>query len=153
MANRDFVLSRRYWRSIFAMAKVNGRFEKATLRRGSGVERPEWADYVVHPPSWFLPGPFVCGGAQRGGSLAEGGFAGDSTSNPPGGIQAGKAQYINQLRNHDLSALDSFAKSSKSSLPNPLGEIHPTKSSQTEVSGRADMPVLDPRFSSSGTGS
>jgi hypothetical protein len=30
--------------------------------------------------------------------------------------------------NHDLGLLDSFAKSTKSSLPNPLGQIHLAKS-------------------------
>ena len=117
--------------------------------------RPEitLTDAFVAPP-WHgsSRAPFVCGGAQRGGSLAEVDFVGESTSNPLGGIQSGKNRYINQLRNHDLAVLDSFAKSTKSSLPNPLGEIHPTKSSQTEAARLADTPVLDPRFSSCKTG-
>ena len=110
----------------------------------------------VCAPLWHgsSPAPFVCGGAQRGGSLAEVDFVGESTSNPLGEIQAGKSRYINMLRNHDLAVLDSFAKSTKSSLPNPLGAIciHPTKSSQTEAARLSDTPVLDPRFLSCKTG-
>lgn len=35
---------------------------------------------------------------------------------------------ISILDNHDFGLLDSFAKSTKSSLPNPLGQIHLAKS-------------------------
>ena len=66
--------------------------------------------------------------AQLGGSLAEVGFAGEFTSNPLGGIQQEKSLYISGFWNNDLAMLDSLAKSSKSSLPNPLGQIQLAKS-------------------------
>ena len=105
-------------------------------------------------PPWHGSSPalFVCGGAQRGGSLAEVDFVGESTSNPLGGIQSVKNRYINQLRNHDLAVLDSFAKSTKSSLPNPLGQIRLTKSRRTDRSSEAETLVLDQRSSSARTG-
>jgi hypothetical protein len=40
-----------------------------------------------------------------------------------------KLYDISSLANHDFGALDSFAKSTKSSFPNPLGQIHLAKSS------------------------
>jgi hypothetical protein len=42
---------------------------------------------------------------------------------------SGKLKYISGLANHDFGLLDSFVKSTKSSLPNPLGQIHLAKSS------------------------
>ena len=68
------------------------------------------------PLAWFLPGPVVCGGAQRGISLASGFFTGESTRNPLGESLPRKSQDISSLDNHDFGLLDSFAKST---WPNP----------------------------------
>ena len=81
----------------------------------------------VMPPPWHgsSPAQFVCGGAQRGVSLATGFFTGESRRNPLGGNLTGKCHNISILYNHDFSLLDSFVKSTKSSLPNPLGQPNP----------------------------
>jgi len=99
------------------------------------------------------PARSVCGGAQRGISLAEVDFVGESTSNPLWEIQPDKPQYINGLHNHDLIVLDSFGKSTKSSLPNPLGQIHLAKSRPTNRLNAANTPVRDRHFSPGRTGS
>ena len=80
------------------------------------------------PLAWFLPDLFVCGGAQRSVSLATGTFTGESTRNPLRVRRSSKHHNISSLGKHDLGVLDSFAESSKSSLPNPLGQIHPARS-------------------------
>ena len=82
-------------------------------------------------PPWHgsSPGPFVCGGAQRGISLATGFFTGESTRNPLGGNPRGKYHDFSGLDNHDFGLLDSFPKSTKSSLANPPRQIHLAKSS------------------------
>jgi hypothetical protein len=41
-----------------------------------------WKSASRPPLTWFLPVPNVCGGAQRGISLATGFFTGESTWNP-----------------------------------------------------------------------
>ena len=64
--------------------------------------------------------PFVCGGAQRGISLATGTFTGESRRKPPAARFWEKRLNIKGLRNHDLGALDSFAESRESSLWKPL---------------------------------
>jgi len=64
----------------------------------------------AYPPSqWFLPGPEHMRGAQRGVSLATGIFTGESRQRPLCGSHFIKLQCINNLQNHDRSALDSFA--------------------------------------------
>ena len=73
------------------------------------------------------------GGAQRGISLATGFFTGESRRKPVGGSQLIKRRDISSLHNHDLGLLDSFGKSTKSSLPNPLGQIHLAKSSPSDT--------------------
>jgi hypothetical protein len=61
-------------------------------------------------------------------TLATGFFTGESRRKPLGENFSGKSKYIRALANHDFGLLDSFFKSTKSSLPNPLGEIHLAKS-------------------------
>ena len=97
-------------------------------------ERPERAERFVqampHPPlAWFLPGPEHMRGAQRGGSLAVSSFTGEARRNPLGGTRPRKSHDIRALDNHAFGLLDSFAKSTTSSLPNSLGQIHLAKSS------------------------
>jgi hypothetical protein len=50
----------------------------------------------------------VCGGAQRGISLATGTFTGESRRNPPAARFWKKRLIIKDLRNHDLGVVDSF---------------------------------------------
>ena len=92
------------------------------------------------------------GGAQRGGSLAELDFVGESTPNPLREIQPDKLRYNNGLQNHDLVVPDSFGRSTKSSMPNPLGQIHLAKSRPTDRFNAADTPVRDRHFSPGRTG-
>ena len=72
-------------------------------------------------PPWHgsSPARFVCGGAQRGISLAAGTFTGESRRKPPAARFWKKRLIIKGLRNHDLGALDSFAESRESSLWKP----------------------------------
>ena len=51
-----------------------------------------------------------------------------------------KSHDIRSLANHDFGLLDSFAKSTKSSLPNPLGQIHLAKSSLPDTFKMAISP-------------
>jgi hypothetical protein len=88
----------------------------------------EFQPYIA-PSHGSSSGLCVYGGAQRGISLATGFFTGESRRNPLGGNLLLKRQDIRGLGNHDLARLDSFAKSTKSGLPNPLGQIHLAKSS------------------------
>ena len=83
----------------------------------------------VHPLAWLLSAPNVCGGAQRVISPATGFFTGESRRKPIRRRHPIKYQYISYLHDHDLGLLDSFSKSTKSSLPNPPGQIHLAKSS------------------------
>ena len=72
-------------------------------------------------PPWHGSSPalFVCGGAQRGISLATGTFTGESRRKPPATRFWKKRLIIKGLRNHDFGALDSFAESRESSLRKP----------------------------------
>ena len=72
-------------------------------------------------PPWHGSSPalFVCGGAQRGISLATGTFTGESRRKPPAARFCKKRLIIKGLPNHDLGALDSFAESRESSLRKP----------------------------------
>ena len=79
---------------------------------------------LLHPsalPPWHGSSlaPFVCGGAQRGISLATGFFTGESRRKPLGARSGKKRLVIKGLRNHDLGALDSFAESGESSFRKP----------------------------------
>ena len=83
--------------------------------------------FAVHeasPSYGSSPAPSLCGGAQRGVSLATGTFTGESRRNPLGGSQWNKCCHFNGLPNHDLGVLDSFAEARESSLrkPSPLPE-------------------------------
>lgn len=91
---------------------------------------------VSHPPPWHGSSlaPFVCGGAQRGVSLATGTFTGESRRKPLRGSHFIKLQYINGLRNHDRIALDSFAESRESTLRRP-----PAPESTLRKPGRSDV--------------
>ena len=90
----------------------------------------------IPPPNGPSPGLFACGGAQRGISLATGFFAGESRRKPLRRRHPIKYQYIRDLHNHDLDLLDSFSKSTKSSLPNPPGQIQSAKHLQNGGSAR-----------------
>ena len=81
------------------------------------------------PPPWHgsSPAPFVCGGAQRGISLATGTFTGESRRKPLGGSRSRKCQNISDLMNYNLAKLDSYAESSLASLWKPLGGSHPRR--------------------------
>ena len=79
------------------------------------------------------PAQFVCRGAQRGISLAAGTFTGEARRKPLGGSSARKCHHFSGLYNHDFGLLDSFGKSTKSSLPNPPGQIHLAKSSPPDT--------------------
>ena len=70
----------------------------------------------------------VCGGAQRGISLATGFFTGESRRNPLRGIHRSKLLFFNSLQNHDRGVLDSFAESTKSTWWNPPDQIYRAKS-------------------------
>lgn len=73
--------------------------------------RHSWSSQRPDPPRHGSSrAPFVCGGAQRGGSLATGIFTGEARRNPLGGSQTRKRQDIRCLGNHDLAKLDSFAE-------------------------------------------
>jgi hypothetical protein len=76
--------------------------------------------FCSSPLAWFLPGPFVCGGAQRVISLATGSFTGESRWNPPARQSWKKRPVIKGLWNHDLGLLDSFVESRESSFRKPL---------------------------------
>ena len=89
------------------------------VRSGPSASPPPW-----HGSSLAL---FVCGGAQRGISLATGFFTGESRRNPLRGSRSGKVQDISGLANHDLAKLDSFAEARESSLRKPLGGSHPNR--------------------------
>lgn len=52
------------------------------------ADRPAWADRVVAPLAWFLPGLACMRGAQRATSLATGFFTGESTWKPLHGSQS-----------------------------------------------------------------
>ena len=56
-------------------------------------------------------------------------FHRESRRKPLGKSSSSKYKYSSYLHNHDLGLLDSFGKSTKSSLPNTLGQIHLAKSS------------------------
>ena len=60
-------------------------------------------------------------------------FTGEARWKPLGGSLSSKRRYISSLHNHDLGMLDSFIKSTKSSLPNALGEIDLAKSSPSDT--------------------
>ena len=105
-------------------------------------------------PPWHgsSPARFVCGGAQRGISLAPGFFTGESRRNPLDGNLTRKYQDISSLANHDFGLLDSFVKSTKSSLPNPLGQIHLAKSRLPDGLQTQYCPDMDRVFAPGGTG-
>ena len=76
--------------------------------------------FLPHPPCHGSSATLnVCGGAQRGISLATGTFTGESRRKPPAARFWKKRLIIKGLRNHDLGALDSFAESRESSLRKP----------------------------------
>ena len=60
------------------------------------------------PPDGSSPALFVCGGAQRGVSLATGSYTGEARRKPPARQPREKRLIIKGLRNHDLGALDSL---------------------------------------------
>ena len=59
------------------------------------------------PSSGSSPAPNVCGGAQRGVSLATGSFTGEARRKPPCGPEPEILSQISGLRNHDLARVDS----------------------------------------------
>ena len=88
-------------------------FERCCENRRSAPGGPQLGQIYLRPPPRHgsSPAQNVCGGAQRGISLAAGFFTGESTRKPLGGNQSSKRQYISGLGNHDLAKLDSFAES------------------------------------------
>ena len=88
---------------------------------GSRPEETLPGALVSAPPPWHGSSlaVIVCGGAQRGISLAAGTFTGESRRKPPAARFWKKRLIIKGLRNHDLGALDSFAESRESSLWKP----------------------------------
>ena len=115
-----------------------------TLSGALACTRPPW-----HGSSLA---PFVCGGAQRGISLATGTFTGESTQIHLPWTANSKCINISILGNHDRGLLDSFTKSTKSSLPNPLGQIHLTKSSRPNGGKTGKCPDIDRFFAPGGIG-
>ena len=103
--------------------QVAGRRRRALFRawRLSMTAREPAMVPICPPPPRHgsSPAPNVCGGAQRGVSLATGFFTGESKRNPLRGSHLSKLQYINDLLNHDLGVLDSFAESRESTLRKP----------------------------------
>jgi hypothetical protein len=69
------------------------------------------------------PALFVCGGAQRGTSLATGHFTGESRQKPPAERSQGNRLRIRGLRKHDLGVLDSVAESALHERRKPLWEL------------------------------
>ena len=93
---------------------------KSASQRSDQRPKIDPFDCNVSPPlAWFLPGPERMRGAQRGVSLAEVDFVGESTPNPLEERSWKKRLIIKDLRNHDLGVLDSFAESRESSLRKP----------------------------------
>ena len=93
---------------------INGWSSETAVRRQtklskSGQGRSRRSSPPRHGSS---PAPNVCGGAQRGISLATGTFTGESTRNPLAVGFWEKRLIIKGLRNHGHGALDSFAESS-----------------------------------------
>jgi len=90
------------------------------LTRSLGPAEPQPTGNLGLPP-WHgsSPTPFVCGGAQRGISLATGFFTGESRRKPLGARSGKKRLVIKGLRNHDLGVLDSFAESREASFRKP----------------------------------
>jgi hypothetical protein len=88
------------------------------------------------PPPWHgsSPGPIVCGGAQRGISLATGFFTGESRRKPLGARSGKNRLVIKGLRNHDLGVLDSFTESREFTLRKPPSR-KPASGSQGGVTG------------------
>ena len=62
------------------------------------------------PSSGSSPAQNVCGGAQRGISLATWIPTGEATRKPPARRSRKKRLVIKDLWNHDLGALDSFGE-------------------------------------------
>jgi hypothetical protein len=83
---------------------------------------------IIPPRHGSSPAQNVCGGAQRGISLATGFFTGESRRNPLRGIHRSKLLFFNSLQNHDRGVLDSFAESTKSTWWNPPDQIYRAKS-------------------------
>lgn len=58
----------------------------------------------------------VCGGAQRGGSLASGIFTGEARRKPPCDPEPEFVSQISGLRNHDLAGVDSWREARKATF-------------------------------------
>ena len=81
------------------------------------------------PSSGSSPAPNVCGGAQRGISLAIWILTGEATRKPPACRSCKKRLIIKGLWNHDLGALDSFGETRESTSGEAtLARIHPAES-------------------------
>ena len=62
---------------------------------------------IIPPRHGSSPAQNVCGGAQRGGSLASGIFTGEARRKPPCALTLKFVIQISDLRNHDLVGVDS----------------------------------------------
>ena len=112
-----------------------GSFGEAALRRATSVEQQSWASCTAAcgamsklrsgpnapPYSGSSPAPDVCGGAQRGTSLATGFLTGESSWNPPRGRQPENRLQIKGLRNHELARVASRQESRESTPRKPPG--------------------------------
>lgn len=82
--------------------------------------------FISPPRHGSSPAPNVCGGAQRGVSLATGIFTGESRRKVLRGNQQSKCWYFRYLGNHDLDLLDSFVEATRAILRKPLRGSHPS---------------------------
>jgi len=112
---------------------------KASCNAPPSTDRTSAQGRTRRLPPWHgsSPAPNLCGGAQRGISLATGFFTGESRRKPLGARSGKKRLVIKGLRNHDLGVLDSFAEARESSLRKPLGGSHRAGSHSCNVTLRS----------------